>query len=69
MTALTEAFGMEASGMGAADKGWKEPVMAVVGDMIVGDVVGTLEQERSVLQEAAEGIEHKADMGHIVAEA
>ena len=43
--------------------------MAAAGDMIVGGVVGILEQERSVLQEEAEEIEHMADMAHIVAEA
>jgi hypothetical protein len=69
MTVLKEVFATEASGMEAADKAWKALAMAAGGDMIVGGVVGILEQERSVLQEEAEEIEHMADMAHIVAEA
>jgi hypothetical protein len=69
MTVLKEVFGTEASGMEAADKASKELAMAAAGDMIVGGVVGILEQERSVVQEEAEEIEHMADMAHIVAEA
>jgi hypothetical protein len=69
MTALKEVFGTEEFGIEEVDRASRALVMAAVGDMTVGGVVGTLEQEHSVLQEEGEGIEHMADMGHIVAEA